>query len=407
MLLGILYVRLGNYHIASQMFKKSTIDVAEFQSAHNKIPPLQLVSRLINFGFAALLHVFSQREPEIEELNRVKTHFYDLEQRVRDASLLSNYLYLIKILLEIEADEMGRAEDHLKRFWDRPPRRPGDWEHRNSRDEQPALQPLSTSLLLVPSPYLIQQLFYYATARLLMKEANVGPRMTRIPRAVRALKYYCASLQDTPLLCPFFARRGLRDADFTLARLSRLFHDYRMEEPLEIREVRGFVRSLQRRISPNRHLRFKFLVQVESAAPGIVKRRGRMLQILTNLVKKLGNACTVSLVLLVAGDYAQKFEELKLEKYRDNILLALDELFKPPRSPEHRPQQERLLRSGANRDTAAQLPQIRHGDDLHQLEKAFVGSLQKSIMFDDPEPQQWLVLLVAGASLHGLSIPDY
>lgn len=33
--------------------------------------------------------------------------------------LLSPYLYLLKILLEIEADELGRAEDHLKRFWEK------------------------------------------------------------------------------------------------------------------------------------------------------------------------------------------------------------------------------------------------------------------------------------------------
>lgn len=118
-LLGILYSRLGSFHIASEMFHKSTIDIAELQSSHSKIPRLQMVSRLINMGFAQLLHVFSLKDPEIEEINRLKTHFYDLEQRVRGVRLLSPYLQLLKILLEIEADELGRAEDHLKRFWEK------------------------------------------------------------------------------------------------------------------------------------------------------------------------------------------------------------------------------------------------------------------------------------------------
>ena len=54
-----------------------------------------------------------------------------------------------------------------------------------------------------------------------------------------------------------------------------------------------------------------------------------MKSILTRLIKLLASHSNVSLTLFWPGNYACKFEDLQLEKYRDNILLAIEELFKP------------------------------------------------------------------------------
>ena len=146
-------------------------------------------------------------------------------------------------------------------------------------------------------------------------------------KAVRALKYLISSFTHTPVLCPFFTRRALKDAKETAYYLSRISRDTRPE----LIEIQRFISSIHRRVEGNRRLRFKFLVEVEDplSNEGFQQRRSRVKAILTKLIKLLASHSNVSLVLFWHGNYACKFEELQLEKYRDNILLAIEELFKP------------------------------------------------------------------------------
>lgn len=92
-----------------------------------------------------------------------------------------------------------------------------------------------------------------------MKELkSKNPRPIKLKKSIRALKYFLASFSHTPVLCPFFTRKALKDAKETTSYLSRLLRD----TPPWLIDIQRLISSIHRRVEGNQRLRFKFLVEV-------------------------------------------------------------------------------------------------------------------------------------------------